>query len=75
MTYNGKRLCRGCGCTDDRACISFGEACTWVLVDIATPTGFCSFCAEDCEWDPGVMMQSRLGPVDMLRIGEPRWAT
>lgn len=62
MTYNGKRLCRGCGCTDDRACISFGEPCTWVLLDIATPTGFCSFCAEDCEFDFDVMAtQGRRG--------------
>lgn len=58
------RICRGCGCTDDRPCRGEGVAgrwftCCWVLMDFEIhagrvtplPTGICSRCAEDFEWD------------------------
>jgi predicted amidophosphoribosyltransferase len=41
-------MCRGCACTDLRACPG---GCSWVLLDIDYPTGICSACAEDMEWD------------------------
>lgn len=55
------RICRGCGCTDDRACPG---GCSWVLMDfiyanrgtkvIPVATGVCSVCAAeaDYEWGP-----------------------
>jgi hypothetical protein len=46
------RTCRGCGCTDLHACPG---GCAWVLLDVEIPTGICSACAEDMEWDPVVM--------------------
>ncbi len=46
-----KRICRGCGCTDDHACITDDGPCSWVLLDIASASGICSFCAEYFEWD------------------------
>lgn len=46
-----KRICRGCGCTDDHACATEDGPCSWVLLDIPTPSGFCSSCAEDVEWN------------------------
>lgn len=42
------RTCRGCGCTDLRACPG---GCAWVLLDIDAPSGICSTCAEAFEWD------------------------
>lgn len=39
----GDRTCRGCGCTDSRACPG---GCAWLLLDIAAPTGVCTTCAE-----------------------------
>lgn len=47
------RICRGCGCTDDRACPG---GCHWVLLDLDAPTGVCSTCAEAVEWDPQLLM-------------------
>jgi hypothetical protein len=36
------RMCRACGCTDDRACIGEdGEPCYWVAEDL------CSACAME----------------------------
>jgi hypothetical protein len=46
------RICRGCGCNDNRACPG---GCAWVLLDIDTPSGICSTCAADMEWRPDVM--------------------
>ncbi len=43
------RICRGCGCTDLHGC---QLGCCWVLLDIATPSGICSQCAEEMDWDP-----------------------
>lgn len=40
--------CRGCGCTDLRACEG---GCEWTLLDIDTATGVCSRCAEEVGWD------------------------
>lgn len=45
--------CRGCGCTENRPCPG---GCAWVLLDIATPTGICSVCAEELMWDPGALV-------------------
>lgn len=44
-----ERICRGCGCTDSHACPG---GCSWVLLDIDTPSGICSSCAIAVEWDP-----------------------
>jgi hypothetical protein len=41
--------CRGCGCTDLRACVG---GCSWALLDIHSPTGVCTTCAEEVGWDP-----------------------
>jgi len=37
------RMCRECGCTDDRACVDeeTGVRCHWIGPDL------CSFCAAD----------------------------
>lgn len=45
---SSERTCRGCGCTDSQACPG---GCAWVLLDIASPTGICSRCAEGIAWD------------------------
>lgn len=63
-----KRICRGCGCTDDHACITDdGEACSWVLLDIMSPSGICSFCADEYEWNPEIMQM--VGFADLRRAG------
>lgn len=49
------RTCRGCGCDDNHACITDDGPCAWVLLDIGTPTGFCSECAHEVGWDVRVM--------------------
>jgi hypothetical protein len=46
------RICRGCGCNDLAACAG---GCSWVLLDVATPTGVCSQCAKEWEWNPDLM--------------------
>lgn len=33
------RTCRRCGCTDDRACVTEGEACHWVDADLCSACG------------------------------------
>jgi hypothetical protein len=43
--------CRGCDCDDNHACITGDGPCHWVLLDIETPTGICSSCAELYGWD------------------------
>lgn len=55
--------CRGCGCDDNHACVmetrvtgaggslTHQQPCWWVLIDVDTPTGVCSQCAIDVEWD------------------------
>ena len=48
----GLRTCRGCGCDDNHACITEDGPCAWVLLDIGSPTGVCSACAEAVQWDP-----------------------
>jgi hypothetical protein len=53
------RICRGCGCSDLRACPG---GCSWVMLDIETPSGFCSECAEYVEWDQRVMFEWNRGP-------------
>jgi hypothetical protein len=55
------RICRGCGCTDARACPG---GCAWVLLDIATPTGICSRCAVRLEWQVQL-----LATVDNIGLG------
>ena len=49
------RTCRGCGCTDAKACVTAGGPCAWVLLDIGEPTGICSVCAAEFRWDPRVL--------------------
>lgn len=54
------RICRGCGCTDDRACPG---GCSWALMDfglvceevLPAQGGICSQCAEEMDWDPNFM--------------------
>lgn len=59
MTYflgkSPERMCRGCGCTDSRACITDAGPCSWALVDVETATGICSACAAEMDWDPAMM--------------------
>ena len=43
------RICRRCGCTDLHACPG---GCSWVLLDVDAPSGVCSQCAEEMDWDP-----------------------
>ena len=45
------RTCRGCGCDDDHACISYGGPCFWVVMDLPWPTGVCSACAIEFHYD------------------------
>lgn len=57
--------CRGCGCDDNHACEG---GCSWVLLDVpwrrTRPTGVCSTCAENVEWDPQTM--ATMGTEPML---------
>lgn len=68
----GQRTCRGCGCTDNNACMTDDGPCSWVLMDVdceareagrqptteARPhTGICSACAEALDWHPVTMLQ------------------
>lgn len=50
------RICRGCGCDDNHACMTVGGPCAWVLLDIETPSGICSACAELMGWDPQMLI-------------------
>jgi hypothetical protein len=50
------RFCRGCGCTEHKACCVAIEGgmpvgCSWVALDLDGPSGFCSSCAIEHEWD------------------------
>lgn len=39
--------CSECGCDDNHTCVDArGRRCAWFLMDIATPTGVCTFCAH-----------------------------
>lgn len=46
------RACRACGCTELRACPG---GCWWVLLDVHSPSGICSTCAEQIEWHPALL--------------------
>lgn len=56
MTWT-RRMCRGCGCTDDRACLTEYGPCAWTLLDVTTPTGICSVCAEELDWHQDLMIE------------------
>jgi len=59
------RTCRGCGCTDLRACPG---GCSWVLLEVESPTGICSACAEGMDWDP--MEMANAWDIDLpIRVG------
>lgn len=58
MPQPERRICRGCGCTDHRACVTDAGPCHWVLLDVETPSGICSACAEAWKWHPGIMAQA-----------------
>lgn len=55
------RYCRGCGCDDNHACtvtvtdaqdrVIGEQPCCWIMLDVDTPTGVCSACAVEVEWD------------------------
>jgi hypothetical protein len=45
------RTCRGCGCSDNDACITDAGPCCWIAMDIAWPTGVCSACAFEAHFD------------------------
>lgn len=49
------RTCRGCGCSAGHPMRCCSGGCSWVLLDLPTPTGVCSACAEAVEWDPFTM--------------------
>jgi hypothetical protein len=49
------RVCRGCGCDDKHACVTDAGPCCWTLMDITTPTGVCSACAIDLDFDQGAL--------------------
>lgn len=57
MKLIGERFCRGCGCTESRAC---PEGCEWVLLDVDLPTGICSACAWELNWEPVLMLTTGL---------------
>jgi hypothetical protein len=56
MTILGRRACRGCGCTENNACVVDGVPCRWVLLDVGVPTGVCSVCAEELRWQPQLLI-------------------
>lgn len=53
---NVLRTCRGCGCDDNNACETGDGPCAWVLLDIDTPSGICSACADEFGWRPTLMI-------------------
>ena len=53
--FAGWRTCRGCGCDDNHACVTAAGPCAWVLLDVETPTGVCSACAEMFRWHPALL--------------------
>jgi len=50
------RICRGCGCDDNHACITDDGPCAWALIDLVTPTGVCTACAMELAWHPIVLL-------------------
>lgn len=46
-----ERMCRACGCTDSNACVTTEGPCCWVLMDVDTPTGICSACAIEFDFE------------------------
>lgn len=50
------RTCRGCGRDDDHACITVDGPCGWALLDIETPSGICTVCADELDWHPVHML-------------------
>jgi hypothetical protein len=61
----GERTCRGCGCTDSNACVVNGIACSWILLDVHTPTGVCTVCALDLDYDPAALATIGFEPEPM----------
>lgn len=55
--FAGRRICRGCGCTDRMAC---PDGCSWVLLDIRRPSGICSTCAEEMEFLPHLLAYANM---------------
>jgi hypothetical protein len=51
--------CRGCYCDDNRACAG---GCSWVLLDVGSPTGVCSTCADLVHWHVVAMATMGLEP-------------
>jgi len=69
-------VCRGCGCDDTNAWLDgAGQACSWTLLDIETPTGVCSSCAVRAGWHPVVLSAiGRRGPLeDYVCMGLERY--
>lgn len=76
------RICRGCGCTDDRACPGGYE---WVLMDFEIhgnrvrpiPSGICSTCAAEFDWDWELMASvidgSAAATAEERQILQLRW--
>lgn len=63
-----KLICRGCGCTDDRACAG---GCSWVLLDVGSPTGICSACADEMGWEMELLATAMCGEVARI-LSPPR---
>lgn len=54
--FGKRRICRGCGCTEQRACVVMTPAgpqgCAWFALDIETPSGVCSSCGIALRFNP-----------------------
>lgn len=58
------RTCRGCGCDDLHACPG---GCAWALLDIDEPTGVCTTCAEQLQWQMGLLATVGVDPAAFER--------
>lgn len=63
------RTCRGCGCTDARACLG---GCAWYLLDVGTPSGVCSVCAVQLQLHP--VLLDTVGTDAMDDVGQSIFA-
>lgn len=88
--FGGKdvRTCRGCGCTDNNACVTeitqeqaIGMglpamtrqvACCWVLLDVESPSGICSCCALEMDWDSRLMITAGFEEIEDRRFAAGR---
>ncbi len=74
---SGLRMCRGCGCDDNHACVTDDGPCAWVLLDFVIeptarglrvhplPAGVCSRCAEELAYDMRELATIGIGHIDL----------